>query len=397
MKIENIKTVDLVPYARNSRTHSEIQVGQIAGSIREFGFTNPVLIDGENGIIAGHGRVMAAQKLGMKEVPCVRLDHLSDIQKRAYIIADNKLALNSGWDEEMLALELGALKDEEFDLSLIGFDELELADIMVETTEGETDPDDVPEPPVNPVSVLGDAWLMGAHRLTCGDGTSPSWIKTTRAGVVIFDPPWDADCAKSPPCVEYDSLIAFTDNQRFADIVLIFGAPTWLYVWDCVSSWYTPNRPLKRGKLAVWYGDIKSYNPDGAHYGDAGEDRKITNSRGSYDFKPDPRGKHLSDVFSHPITKLHSDGDASEHKHSKPMDWVRMLIANCSTGVIIDPFCGSGTSLIAAEILNRDSECCELDPSNCDIIIKRWQSFSGKQAIHESSGKTFDEMKSEKP
>ena len=126
MKIENIKTSDLVPYARNSRTHSESQVAQIAGSIREFGFTNPVLIDGENGIIAGHGRVMAAGKLGLKEVPCIRLAHLSDIQRRAYIIADNKLALNSGWDEEMLGLELADLREADFDLGLIGFSEDEL-------------------------------------------------------------------------------------------------------------------------------------------------------------------------------------------------------------------------------------------------------------------------------
>jgi len=172
IEIETLQTADLIPYARNTRTHSEAQVAQIAGSIREFGFTNPVLIDGENGIIAGHGRVMAAQKLGLDKVPCIRLGYLTETQKRAYIIADNKLALNAGWDEEMLALELSELKDEDFDLSLIGFDESELADLMAETTEGETDPDEVPEPPIDPVSVLGDVWVLGKHRLMCGDSTS---------------------------------------------------------------------------------------------------------------------------------------------------------------------------------------------------------------------------------
>ena len=391
MKIESLPLDRLIPYARNSRTHSDAQVAQVAASIREFGFTNPVLIDAEDGIIAGHGRVMAARKLGLDKVPCIRLAHLSETQKRAYIIADNKLALNAGWDEEMLALELGELAELDFDMDLIGFGEDELAALMAETTEGETDPDEVPEPPVNPVSVLGDVWILGQHRVVCGDGTSPDWIGHEKVGCVVFDPPWDADCASSPPCVEYDALLAFTDCQRVGDTVRLFGAPTWVFVWDCVSSWFTPNRPLKRGKLAVWFGDVKSYNPDGAHYGDAGEDRKITNSRGSYDFKPDPRGKHLSDVFSAPITKLHSEGEGSEHKHSKPIDWFRMLIANCSEGIIVDPFAGSGTSIIAGEQLGRPVVACELDPANVDVIVSRWQRFTGKYATNEKTGQPFSE------
>jgi len=193
-KIEILKTDSLIPYARNSRTHSEAQVAQIAGSIREFGFTNPVLIDAENGIIAGHGRIMAAQKLGLTEVPCIRLDHLTETQRKAYVIADNKLALNSGWDDSMLALELAELQDDNFDLSLTGFDESELADLLAETIEGETDPDDVPEPPVNPVTVLGDVWIMGNHRLMCGDSTSIDAVERLMAGrkadMVLTDPPY---------------------------------------------------------------------------------------------------------------------------------------------------------------------------------------------------------------
>ena len=391
MKIESLPIERLIPYARNSRTHSDAQIAQVAASIREFGFTNPVLIDGADGIIAGHGRVMAARKLGLEKVPCIRLAHLTETQKRAYIIADNKLALNSGWDEEMLGLELAELAELDFDMDLIGFGKEELANLLAETTEGETDPDEVPEPPVDPVSVLGDVWILGQHRVVCGDGTSPDWIGHKKVGCVVLDPPWDAECASSPPCVEYDSLIAFTDCQRVGDTVRLFGAPTWVFVWDCVSSWFTPNRPLKRGKLAVWFGDVKSYNPDGAHYGDAGEDRKITNSRGSYDFKPDPRGKHLSDVFSAPITKLHSEGEGSEHKHSKPIDWMRMLIANCSEGLILDPFAGSGTSVIAGEQLGRPVVACELDPANVDVIVSRWQRFTGKTATNEKTGQPFSE------
>lgn len=390
MKIEQIKTGELIPYACNARTHNDIQVTQIAGSIREFGFTNPVLIDADNGIIAGHGRVMAAQRLKLNEIPCIRLAHLTDTQRKAYILADNKLALNGGWDEEMLAVELSELAELDFDMGLIGFSEDELVALMAETTEGETDPDDVPEPPADPVTVIGDVWVMGKHRIVCGDGTQPDWIGHNKVGCVVFDPPWDAECASSPPCVEYDSLIAFTDCQRIADTVRLFGAPTWVFVWDCVSSWFTPNRPLKRGKLAVWYGNVKSYNSDGAHYGDAGADRKITNSRGSYDFKPDSRGKHLSDVFSAPITKLHSKGEGSEHKHSKPIDWFRMLIANCSEGIIVDPFAGSGTSVIAGEQLNRPVVACELDPTNVDVIVTRWQRFTGQTATNEKTGQPFN-------
>jgi hypothetical protein len=391
MKIEQLPTDTLIPYARNTRTHSEAQVAQIAGSIREFGFTNPVLIDGENGIIAGHGRVLAAQKLGLGKVPCIRLAHLTDTQRRAYIIADNKLALNAGWDEELLGLELADLREDGFDLELTGFDGDELANLLAETTEGQTDPDEVPEPPVDPVSVLGDVWVLGRHRLVCGDGTSPDWIGHDKVGCVVFDPPWDADCASSPPCVEYDSLLAFTDCQRLSDVVSLFGEPAWLFVWDCVSSWYTPNRPLKRGKLAAWFGDVKAYNPDGSHYGDAGQKREVKNSRGAYEFSPDPRGKHLSDVFSQPITKLHSEGDGSEHKHSKPIDWMRMLIANCSEGVIVDPFAGSGTSIIAGEQLGRPVVACEIDPANVDVIVSRWQRFTGNVATNEKTGQPFGE------
>ena len=156
----------LIPYARNARTHSEAQVAQIAGNIREFGFTNPVLIDGANGIIAGHGRVLAAHKLGITEVPCIELAHLTDAQRRAYIIADNKLALNAGWDTELLKIEMEDLKLDGFDLSLTGFDELELAALSAEKTEGRTDPDDVPPPPEHPITQPGDLWLLGA-KVTC--------------------------------------------------------------------------------------------------------------------------------------------------------------------------------------------------------------------------------------
>ena len=184
----------LIPYARNARTHSDQQVAQIAASIREFGFTNPVLIDEEDGIIAGHGRVLAAHLLGLDEVPCIVLAHLTPAQRRAYVLADNKLALNAGWDIEMLSLEIGELGEAGFDLSLTGFDEFELGELFAERTQGRTDPDDAPEPPAHPVAEPGDLWALGGHRLLCGDSTVATDVERVLGGVaphlMVTDPPY---------------------------------------------------------------------------------------------------------------------------------------------------------------------------------------------------------------
>jgi ParB-like chromosome segregation protein Spo0J len=201
-QIEYIETEKLIPYARNSRTHSDDQVQQIMGSIKEFGFTNPVLVDGDGVIIAGHGRTMAAQRLGMKEVPCLRLSHLTEAQKRAYIIADNKLALNAGWDDEMLSVELRNLRDEDFDLSLTGFDDAELAALLADAVaEGLTDEDAVPEVPEQPVTVEGDVWLLGRHRLMCGDSTSIDAVEKLMGGqkadMVFTSPPYNRQTSKA--------------------------------------------------------------------------------------------------------------------------------------------------------------------------------------------------------
>ena len=183
MNIEQVKIDKLIPYARNSRTHSENQVAQIAASIKEFGFTNPVLIDETGSIIAGHGRVLAARKLAIADVPSIRLTHLTEAQKKAYVIADNKLALNAGWDDEMLAVELTDLKDMGFDLDLTGFSTNEIEALLAPAgTEGLTDEDAVPEVPEAPVTVLGDVWLLGKHRVMCGDSTSIDAVEKLMAG-----------------------------------------------------------------------------------------------------------------------------------------------------------------------------------------------------------------------
>ena len=375
MKVEQIPTEKLIPYARNAKKHDAAQVSKLAGSIREFGFNNPVLIDAQNGIIAGHGRVMAAQKLELKDVPCIRLGHLTDTQRRAYILADNRLAeLGGGWDEELLKLEI---KDIDWgELKEISVDDFNFGEIDFEEEKEEPKSDVDAEPQIDKAEELrakwgvetGQLWELGAHRLLCGDSSKTKFGED--CPTLFFDPPWDA--MKSAE--RRDNVLAFADGQRLHDVVNIFGAPNWLFVWDCVSSWYTPNRPLRRMKLCVFYGEIKNYNSDGSHYGDAGEQREVFNSRGSYTFKPDPRGKHLSDVFSQPITKLHAD---SEHSHSKPMDWIRMLLANCTGGDVYDPYAGSGTALMACEQLKRKCRAVEIDPAFCAVIIDRWATATG--------------------
>jgi len=191
------RVADLIPYVGNARTHSDAQVAQVAASIREFGFTNPILVDCENGVIAGHGRLLAARKLGMDFVPVIELSHLTPAQKRAYVLADNKLALNAGWDTELLRLELGALQEVGFDLDLVGFDAAELDALFAVPTAGRTDPDDVPDMPENPVTRLGDIWLLGRHRLICGDATDAAVVEAVLDGVrphlMTTDPPYGVD------------------------------------------------------------------------------------------------------------------------------------------------------------------------------------------------------------
>ncbi len=412
-KIEILKTDSLIPYARNSRTHSEAQVAQIAGSIREFGFTNPVLIDAENGIIAGHGRIMAAQKLGLAEVPCIRLDHLTETQRKAYVIADNKLALNSGWDETMLALELAELQDDNFDLSLTGFDESELADLLAETIEGETDPDEVPEPPVNPVTVLGDVWVMGKHRLLCGDSTNIDAVEKLMAGkkadICFTSPPYNAGSmnigGNETTGKKYNS---FDDNKTetdyfdfiVANLNCIFTfANEVLYnigivennkrvIIDVMSHYRDRFKDIiywKKSTVAphIQPGVINNLVEFILCFGDG--KRKFENAQFS-------QGSYWNVIEG---SNASGNEFAKIHKATFPIYLPENIITNfCPPrGTVLDTFGGTGTTLIACEKTDRDARLMELDPKYCDVIIKRWQDFAGKKAIHEASGKTFDEMK----
>ena len=397
-KIEYLETKDLIPYGKNSRTHTDFQVAQIAGSIREFGFTNPVLIDAENGIIAGHGRVMAAGKLGLAKVPCIRLAHLTETQKRAYIIADNKLALNAGWDEEMLALELGELKDEDFDLSLIGFDETELGDIMAETTEGETDPDEVPEPPVDPVTVLGDVWIMGKHRLMCGDSTSidavNALLEGRKAQMVHTDPPYGVEY-QSNKRTKSAKFAQLKNDKTFLDVAPVIDACSngWVFVW---TSWKVLTKWLDQFASFGYPSNQVIWHKPGGGIGDL----KKTFASDYETALVWHRGAELTGKRIGSVWKITKDG-ANEYLHptQKPVALAEEAIDKTTQAgwLILDLFGGSGSTLIAAHKTGRVAMLMELDPKYCDVIVTRWQAFAGKQAIHEASGKTFDEMKAAKP
>jgi DNA modification methylase len=410
MKIEQLPTADLIPYARNTRTHSPEQVAQIAGSIREFGFTNPVLIDAENGIIAGHGRVMAASKLGLAKVPCIRLAHLTDTQKRAYIIADNKLALNAGWDEEMLGLELGELADLDFDMGLIGFSEDELAGLLAETTEGETDPDEVPEPPVDPVSVLGDVWILGKHRIACGDCTDQGTVDKALNGVqphlMVTDPPYG---------VEYDA--DWRNKAMRADGTAIAGRAVGKVLNDDRADWRDAWALFPGDVAYVWHADAFSPVVAESLVACAFEIRALicwaksnfAIGRGHYHHGHEPcwymvrkggTGHWAGDRKQTTLWKIDKP-QKSETGHStqKPVECMKRPIENNSSPgqAVYEPFSGSGTTIIAGEMTGRSIHAIELNPAYVDVAVKRWQDFTGKQAIHETSGKTFDELKSANP
>lgn len=409
-QIEYVEVKKLIPYARNSRTHSDEQVAQICGSIKEFGFTNPVLIDGEGVIIAGHGRTIAAQRLNMKEVPCLRLDYLTEAQKKAYVIADNKLALNAGWDDEMLALELGDLKELDFDLSLTGFDDDELNKLLVEAVnEGLVDEDEAPPPPDEPISRLGDIWQLGSHRVMCGDSTSidavDKLMEGQKADMVFTDPPYGMSygggrAAGSTPkgaLVKAHGMIKGDDLEGESLINLVRDA-----IGTCIASskqgaayyicftWRTYSEFEEAIELGgasvanciVW--DKKSIGLGNANY------------RPQHEFIFYVKGgawygdKGQSDVW------YMSRGATGEYVHptQKPVELVEKAISNSSKpgDLVLDVFGGSGSTLIACEKTSRYCRLVDLDPKYVDVMVKRWQDYTGKQAIHAESGKTFAEM-----
>lgn len=368
----------LKKHPKNPRTIKDESFRKLVQSIDQnpdYFEARPIILSDRTGdliIIAGNQRYAAAKEIGIKDVPTVLIPALTEEKEQEIMIRDN--ISNGDWDYDMLAADWDSSDLQEWGL--------DMPDWSVEEDKNLSDTDEIPEIEEEAVTRIGDIWILGDNRVICGDSS----VLSIEYSNLFFDPPWNIDYPK----IECENILAFTDCQRASDIIGIYQSPSWIFIWDCVSSWYTPNRPLKRAKLALWYGDISNYDFNGSHYGDAGEARTVFNTRGSYEFKPDSRGKHLSDVFNQPITQLHKD---SQHSHSKPIDWVRMLIANCfPDGIVYDPYAGSGTCLIACEQLNRPCISVELSPQYVDVIVKRWQEFTGKEAVLESTCKTFDEM-----
>lgn len=387
-QIEYVETAELIPYARNSRTHSDEQIAQICGSIKEFGFTNPVLIDADGLIIAGHGRTVAAQRLNMKEVPCLRLTHLTDAQKKAYVIADNKLALNAGWDEEMLALELGDLQGLDFDLSLTGFDDDELNALLAEAVEdGLIDEDDAPPPPDEPISKLGDIWQLGSHRVMCGDSTSIDAVDKlmdgNKADMVFTDPPYNV--AFNGRSGKFDVILnddlSQTDFESFIEGWLqTFEAarPNSFYICCNWAFYGILQSRLKPKACIVWAKNVFGLGKGYRH-----QHEFIL-----FDGLIDPEIKNESDLWQIAKDKNY------QHPTQKPVELSERAIKNSSRpqNLILDYFGGSGSTLIACEKSQRKARLMELDPKYVDVIVTRWQDYTGKQAIHAETGKMFAEM-----
>lgn len=375
-KIEWLSVETLIPYAKNARTHSDEQVAQIAGSIKEFGFNNPVLIDKENSIIAGHGRLMAARKLGMDKVPVVRLEHMTDAQRKAYVLADNRIALNSGWDTGMLSLELQELKDD-IDLSLLGFDADELDALLnpIEETEGLTDEDAVPDVPEEPKTKLGDIYILGNHRLMCGDSTSITDVEKLMDGnpvdLIFTDPPYNV--AFNGRSGKHD--VIKNDNLSESDFAVFIDEvcntikalnPKAYYIW-CNWNFYG----ILQGKL-----DYKTCIVWAKNVFGMGQGYRHQHEFCLFNGKIDEVIKNESDLWE--IKKDHN----YVHPTQKPVALsVRAFGNHIKLLNVLDLFGGSGSTLIGAEQTGRKAFVMELDPKYCDVIVKRWEDFTGKKAV----------------
>ena len=375
---------ELIPYARNSRTHSDEQVSKIAASIKEFGFLNPIITDGDNGIVAGHGRVMAAQRIGMEYVPTVEASHLTDAQKRAYVIADNRLALDAGWDDEMLRVEFADLEDDGFDLELTGFTMDEIAALEPEPEQASKDEDAVPES-VDPVTSVGDVWRLGRHRLLCGDSSTDLAAFVESSGVdpdtLVMDPPYEIEDAWHWT-IPTDKAIVFTDHKHIAEpMQLVLQYPViYHFVWDTVISWYTANRPLCRHRSAFYCATEHGWDGEASAYADDKDrDAKVIQGGsfgGEYNYQPLSGGRvRLQTMYRHSKT-------LDEAGNGKPVQWIRSLLAGCHAKEVVEPFAGTGATIIAAPE-NCRVHSVEIDPSKVDAIVARWESATGEEATKE--------------
>jgi DNA modification methylase len=386
MELIKKKVSELIPYINNSRTHSEEQITQLVSSIKEFGFTNPILLAPDNSIIAGHGRLQAVKRLGHEEVPCIVVEGLTKTQIKALIIADNQLALNAGWDLEKLSVEIEGLEADKFDLNILGFEDEFLKDLLHKENLGLTDEDEVPELKENAKSKLGDIFVLGNHRLMCGDSTSKDNLKLilndNRIDMVFTDPPYNIDYKGIKDQrkilndkMDDDSFVEFLNNSlvgcetmyvccswQYAHLfrkamINIGRKPKAMIIWDKVNPAQHLDKYFKQHEIIFYYGDF-------------GGQKTI-------------RG----DIWTLKRKKN------TLHPTMKPVELITMALEDQKDKKnIYDGFLGSGSTLIACEKLNRNCFGMELDPKYCDVIIQRWQQFTGKEAIHEQTGKTYNSI-----
>lgn len=388
----------LIPYINNSRTHSEEQVLQVASSMKEFGFTNPVLIDKQGGIIAGHGRILAAKKLGLTDIPCIVMEGLTEAQKKAYIIADNQLAMNSGWDMDKLKLEIETLNELNFDVNLLGFDNDFLSELLADDPgDGLTDEDEVPEVPETPVSVLGDIWQLGNHRLMCGDSTSIDAVMLMLDGeiadMVHTDPPYGVSY-QSNMRTKSDKFEVIKNDDVFLDIAPVLHACSsgWCFVW---TSWKVLTKWIEQFESFGYPTNQVIWSKGGGGIGDL----KKTFSSDYETALVWHRGAELTGKRIGSVWKVEKDGAGTYlHPTQKPVALpVEAIDKTTRKGAtVLDLFGGSGSTLMACEKTSRKARLMELDEKYVDVIINRWQNFTGKQAVHIESGKTYQELKEER-
>jgi DNA modification methylase len=413
-RLERVDT--LVPYAANARTHSPAQVDLLARLIGEYGFTNPVLTDGRRGIVAGHGRVLAARKLGMDVVPVIELSHLTAAQRRAYVIADNASALQAGWDSELLALELGELRDLGFDMALTGFDALELGTLLGDADGGLTEPDDVPAVEAQAVSRLGDVWLLGRHRLVCGDCTDADTVAKALAGatphLMVTDPPYGVEY--DPKWRNAGGVSRAAHGRSREHVVENDDRSDWREAWA-----------LFPGEVVyVWCASLHVHNA-AESITESGFDLRssiiwrkqhFSIGRGHYHWQHEPcwyavrgggTGHWQGDRTQTSVWDIHAPNGALKgkgadapvaHSTQKPVDCMRRPIENNSApgDAVYDPFVGSGTTIIAAESTGRVCHAIELHPQYVDVTVRRWQAFAGATATLEADGRTFAAIEAER-
>jgi DNA modification methylase len=403
-KVKRWPIAKLIPHARNARTHSPEQVDQIAASIREWGWTNPVLVAEDGTIIAGHGRVLGARKLGLTEAPVMVAKGWTKAQRQAYALADNKLALNAGWDDAMLALEIADLQEIGFDVSLTGFSEDEIAALGGNTNNGLTDPDEVPEPPAQPVSVAGDVWVLGRHRLLCGDSTVSTHVAKVLAGVkphlmvtdppygVDYDPKWRAEAGVNQNKHRLGK-VANDDRADWRAAWALFPGSV-AYVWHAGRYASIVQDSLVsvgfevRAQI-IWAKDRFALSRGHYHY--QHEPLWYAVRQGSANWHGDRKQSTLWQIPTR-------DGKGLDHGTQKPVECMKRPIENNSSPgqAVYEPFSGSGTTIIAAELTGRACYAIELLPQYVDVAIERWQAFTGETARLDRDGRGFGAVAAER-